>query len=211
MQKVCRWRFLSFFGTAHVIQKLKIFFLWKFHWVWREVVGMRRNIKKMTDICKIVLGSGQCQKCVDVGSWVSLALLMSLGISKVFFVCKFHFTWRYFGGMSQIINKMTDFWNIVLGSPQCQKCVDPGSWVSLALVTWLRNYNFFFFFFFKFHWVWLDIRGMLRIIKNMPDFWKIILGSTEFFLEVSLSLTWCWRKVLNYQKNNGFLENCFKL
>ena len=84
MQKVCRWRFLSFFGTAHVIQKLKIFFLWKFHWVWREVVGMRRNIKKMTDICKIVLGSGQCQKCVDVGSWVSLALLMSLGISKVF-------------------------------------------------------------------------------------------------------------------------------
>ena len=70
---------------------------------------------------------------------------------------------------------------------------------------------FFFFFFLKFHWVWHDIGGMLRIIKKMPDFWKIILGSTEFFLEVSLSLTWCWRKVPNYQKNSGFLEDCFKL
>ena len=91
MPKVCRSRLFSFFDTAHVIQKLKIFILWKFQWVWRKVEGMPWIIKKMMDICKIVLGCGQCQKCVDVGSWVSLALLMWPAISEVFYFASFTF------------------------------------------------------------------------------------------------------------------------
>ena len=86
MPKVCRWRFLGFFGTAHVTQELSSFLFWKFRWVWCD-----------------------------------------------------------FGRTPQIIKKMTDFWENVSGSRQCQKCVDGGSWVSLALLTWLRNYKVFYF------------------------------------------------------------------
>ena len=40
---------------------------------------------------------------------------------------------------------MMDFWKTVLDSSQCQKRIDEGSWVSFALVTWLRIYNLFYF------------------------------------------------------------------
>ena len=69
---------------------------------------------------------------------------------------------------------MTDFWKIVLGSRECQKCVDGAFWVSLALLS------------------------DSEIIK-------------VFILEVSLSLTWCRRNAPNYQENDGFLENFFRL
>ena len=47
--------------------------------------------------------------------------------------------------MPRIIKKMTNFWKIILGSGQCQKCLDGGSWVSLALLKWHRNYYLFYF------------------------------------------------------------------
>ena len=79
MLKACRSKFLSFFDSAHVTRKLCTFLFWKFHWVWRDLGGMPRIIKKITGFWKIVLGSRQCQKCVHWAPWVFLALLTLLG------------------------------------------------------------------------------------------------------------------------------------
>ena len=62
-----------------------------------------------------------------------------------FLFCKFHWVWRDLRGMSRIIKKMTDIWKTVWGCRQWQKCVDGGSWVSLALLTGRRNYKVFYF------------------------------------------------------------------
>ena len=78
----------------------------------------------------------------------------------------------------------------------------------------------------------INAEPFFRTIKNMTDFWKIVLGSrkckkyvdggsSEFLwhcsrdseiikfsiLEVSLSLTSCRRNPPIYQQNDGFLEN----
>ena len=66
------------------------------------------------------------------------------GIKKFFF-CKFHWVCRHVGRTPRIIKKMMDNWKTVLGSRRCQNCIDGGSWVSLALPTWLRNYKVFYF------------------------------------------------------------------
>ena len=90
MLKVCRWRFLSFFGTAHVTQKLLSFLFWKFYWVWHDVGGMPRIIKKMMDFWKNVSGCRQCQKFAVGGSWVSLALLTWLRSYRLWYFRSFH-------------------------------------------------------------------------------------------------------------------------
>ena len=46
---------------------------------------------------------------------------------------------------SRIIDKMTEFWKVVLDFSQCQKYIDKGYWLSWTLVTQLRNYNLFYF------------------------------------------------------------------
>ena len=108
MLKVCRWRFLSFFGTAQVTQKLQSFLFWKFHWIWHDVGGMPRIMKKMTDFWKIVLGSRQCQECVDGGSWVSLALLTWLRNYKVSYFGNL----TEFGVMSEECPELSKKWRI---------------------------------------------------------------------------------------------------
>ena len=47
--------------------------------------------------------------------------------------------------MSQIIDKMMDFWKIVLVFSQWEKCIDKCSSVSWTVVTWLRNYKLYHF------------------------------------------------------------------
>ena len=58
----------------------------------------------------------------------------------------------YFGGLTEFdaileerLEKMTDFWKIILDSCKCQKYIEKGSGVSLVLVRRLRNYNPFYF------------------------------------------------------------------
>ena len=54
MLKVCRWRFLSFFGTTHVTQKLQALIFWKFNSACRYVGETPRIIDKMTDFWRLV-------------------------------------------------------------------------------------------------------------------------------------------------------------
>ena len=68
MPKLYTTSFLSFFGTAHVTQKLYSFIFWKFHWVWHDHEGILRIIKKMTDFLKNFLRSKQREKCVEWSS-----------------------------------------------------------------------------------------------------------------------------------------------
>ena len=118
---------------------------WKFHWVWLHVGGSPRIIKKMTDFWKTVLDSSQCQKRIDEGSWVSLALATWLRIYNIFYFGSF----TEFDVISEDRPKLSRKWRfsgkIVLDSSQCQKCTNKGSWFSLTLVTWLRIYNLFYF------------------------------------------------------------------
>ena len=58
MPKLSRWRFLSFFGAAHVTQILSSFLFCKFLSARCDVEGMLHIIKKMTDFLETVLGSG---------------------------------------------------------------------------------------------------------------------------------------------------------
>ena len=80
----------------------------------------------------------------------TLSFLRFIGIAHVtpklykLLFWKFNWVWRDFGGRHKIIKKVADIRKIVLCSRQCQKCVDSTSWISLALLTWLRNYiNFY--------------------------------------------------------------------
>ena len=61
------------------------------------------------------------------------------------FILKFYSDWRDVGWTPRIADKMTDFWKIELEFSHCQKGIDKGSWVSLALVTRLRNYKLLYF------------------------------------------------------------------
>ena len=70
-----------------------------------------------------------------------------------------------------IIDKITDFWKIILEFSQYQKCIEKGSWVSWTLATRLRNY--------KFHWVWRDVGGTPGIIKRMTYFCKNLLNFSQ--------------------------------
>ena len=108
MIKVCKWRFLSFFGTAQVTRKLQSLLFSKFHWVWRNAERTPQIIKKMTNFWKIVLGSRQCWKCVDGGSWVSLALLRWLKNYKSFYFESF----TEFDVMSEECPKSSRKWRI---------------------------------------------------------------------------------------------------
>ena len=118
---------------------------WKFYGLLHDVGGTPRIIKKMTDMWKTVLGSTQCQKCVDGGSWISLALLTRLRNYKFYYFGSF----TEFDVMSeecpQLSRKLTNFWKIVLGSRQCWSSADKGSWVSLASLTRLRSYRLCYF------------------------------------------------------------------
>ena len=127
-----------------------------------------------------------------------------------FLFWKFHWVWRDVGGTPRIIKKMTDLLKIVLVSRQCWRCVDAGSWVSLALFTWLRNYKTFYFGSFT------EFDEMSEERPELSRKWRICgklnwLRSYRLWysLEVLLSLWWCRRNALNYWQNDGFLETGF--
>ena len=160
-------------------------------------------------------------------------MLTWLRNNKNFLLWKFYRVLRDVRGMPQIIKKMTNFWKIVLDSRQCQRCVDGGSWVSLELLRWLRNDNLFYFGRFTEFDV-MSEEGR-ELSKRISDIWKSFLASTKcqscvdgvswvylelltwlrnyrvFVLEVSLSLTLFRRNTPNYQKNDEYLEDCFRL
>ena len=134
MLKVYRWRFLSFFGTAHVTMKLLSILFWKFHWVWRHAGGRPQVIIKMKDIRKIVfyfgsftefvLDSEECPKLSR--KWrIYGKLFQALDTADVtqkllrFWFWKFHWVWHDNAGMPQIIDKMMDFWKMVVDAIQC--------------------------------------------------------------------------------------------
>ena len=64
---------------------------------------------------------------------------------RLFYCWKFHWIWRDVGGTPGIIKKIKGFWKILLGFWQCWKWVDRIFWVSLTMLTWLRNYGVFYF------------------------------------------------------------------
>ena len=133
-----------------------------------------QNSKKTTDIWTTFLGSRQCQKCLDGGSWVSLALLTCFTSNNVF----------YFGSITQIdvmpkeCAELSRKWRNVLGSRKCHRCVDGGSWVSLKLLTWLRNDKLSYFGSFTEFDVMSEER--LELSKRMIDIWKSFLASTKW-------------------------------
>ena len=152
---------------------------------------------------------------------------------KSFLFWKYHSNWCDLKGMPRIIKKMTDIWKFVLGPRKWQRCVDGGSWVSLKLLRWLRNDNLFYFGRFTECDVMSEVG--LELSKRISDIWKSFLASTKcqscvhgvswvywklltwlrnyrvFILEVSLSLTLFRRNTPNYQKNDEYLEDCFRL
>ena len=115
---------MSIFGTVHTTQKLSFLF-WKFHWVWRDVGGAPRSIKKITNFLKILLDFSQCQKCIHEGSWVSWTLVAYIRNYKIFYFGSF----THFGVMSHerpklLTDKMIDFWKVTLEFSQCQKVLE---------------------------------------------------------------------------------------
>ena len=122
-----------------------IFLFWKFHWVWRAVGGTSRIIKKMTDYWGIILDSSQSWNCVEEVSWVSLLLPTWLRNYNLSYSGSF----SEFDVMSEERPKLSRKWRIsgklFWTLDNAKKCVDRSSWVSLVMVTWLRNYRLSYF------------------------------------------------------------------
>ena len=129
--------------------------------------------------------------------------------------------------------KVRDILDIVFGFRQCTKCLAGRFSVFLALLTWLRNYKNFYFGSFsesdlmseecstlsrKWQISWKLFSALVNaksVRMKFPEFLWHWLRHSEvrkfFIFEISLSLTCCGKNAPNYQENDRYMKNFFRL
>ena len=91
-------------------------------------------------------------------------------VTQILEVClfwKLYPGWRDVRWVPWIIDKMTDFWKVVLKFSQCQKYIDQVYWVYLALVSRFRNYKLLYFLCFT------EIDAMSEEHPELTRKWRI--------------------------------------
>ena len=121
---------------------------------------------------------------------------------------KFHWVCRDVRWTAPIIKKMTDFWKIVLDCRKYWKCVDGGSWVSLALLTWLRNYKVFYFGSF----IEFDVMSEERpeLSRNIPS----IIWSLATLCDTLITFRenhWLLRLIWRFSESVSEYESVFRI
>ena len=134
--------------------------------------------------------------------------------------------------MSRIIDKMTDFWRVVLEFSQYQKCTGKVSWVSCTLVTQLRNYKLLYFGIFteidvmseerpklsrkrrtsgKTFWILANAKSVqIKVPEYLGHWLRDSEVVSPFILKVLLRVAGCQINAPNYQQNDGLLGSCSK-